>query len=173
VDARIVAATHRNLEQRIGNGTFREDLFYRLNVFPIVVPPLRERVEDIPLLVWRFVDEFAQAFGKPIGEIPKENMLALQRYAWPGNVRELRNLVERAMIGATSGRLTIGVPAATASTAKLSTNLADVEREHIRTVLELCGWRIRGSGGAADRLALRPTTLETRMAKLGLIRPKS
>jgi transcriptional regulator with GAF, ATPase, and Fis domain len=173
VDARIVAATHRNLEQRIGNGTFREDLFYRLNVFPIVVPPLRERVEDIPLLVWRFVDEFAKAFGKPIDEIPQENMLALQRYAWPGNVRELRNLVERAMIGATSGRLTIGVPAATASTAKLSTNLADVEREHIRTVLELCGWRIRGTGGAADRLALRPTTLETRMAKLGLTRPKS
>ena len=173
VDTRIVAATHRNLEQRISNGSFREDLFYRLNVFPIVVPPLRERVEDIPLLVWRFVDEFAKAFGKPIDEIPPANMLALQRYAWPGNVRELRNLVERAMIGATNGRLTIAVPATTASAAKLSTNLADVEREHIRTVLEICGWRIRGAGGAADRLGLRPTTLETRMAKLGLTRPKS
>jgi PAS domain S-box-containing protein len=174
VDTRIVAATHQNLEQRIGNGTFREDLFYRLNVFPIVVPPLRERVEDIPLLVWRFVDEFAKAFGKRVDEIPKDNMLALQRYGWPGNVRELRNIVERAMIGATHPCLTITVPAAnTAAARKLSSTLADVEREHIRSVLEMCGWRIRGAGGAAERLGLRPTTLETRMAKLGLNRPKS
>jgi PAS domain S-box-containing protein len=174
VDARIVAATHRDLEQRIGHGTFREDLFYRLNVFPIVVPPLRERVEDIPLLVWRFVEEFAKAFGKRVDEIPKDNMLALQRYGWPGNIRELRNIVERAMIGATQPCLTITVPAAnTAAAKKVSSALADVEREHIRSVLEMCGWRIRGAGGAAERLGLRPTTLETRMAKLGLTRPKS
>jgi PAS domain S-box-containing protein len=174
VDTRIVAATHRNLEQRISNGTFREDLFYRLNVFPIVVPPLRERVEDIPLLVWRFVEEFASAFGKRIDEIPKDNMLALQRYAWPGNIRELRNIVERAMIGATQPCLTVTVPATNSAGAKkVSSTLADVEREHIRMVLEMCGWRIRGVGGAAERLGLRPTTLETRMAKMGLTRPKS
>ena len=98
VDTRIVAATHRNLEMRIADGTFREDLFYRLNVFPIQVPPLRERTEDIPLLVWRFVDEFSKVFGKRIEAIPRENMTALQQYAWPGNIRELRNVVERAMI---------------------------------------------------------------------------
>src|SRR5262249_4957796 len=98
VDVRIIAATHRNLEQRIIDGTFREDLFYRLNVFPIQVPPLRERAEDIPLLTWRFVDEFSKTFGKRIDEIPRENMAVLQRHPWPGNIRELRNVVERAMI---------------------------------------------------------------------------
>ena len=101
VDTRIIAATHRNLEQRIAEGTFREDLYYRLNVFPIHVPPLRERVEDIPLLVWRFVEEFSKAFGKRIDSIDKDNLAALQQYSWPGNIRELRNVVERAMIVAT------------------------------------------------------------------------
>ena len=110
VDLRIIAATHRNLEQRIGEGGFREDLFYRLNVFPIHVPALRDRAEDIPLLVWHFVDEFSKAFGKQIEAIPRENMLALQRYSWPGNTRELRNVVERAMIVATGDQLTIGLP---------------------------------------------------------------
>jgi PAS domain S-box-containing protein len=172
VDVRIVAATHRNLEQRIAEGTFRDDLFYRLNVFPIQVPPLRERVEDIPLLVWRFVDEFSKAFGKRIDAIPRDNMTALQRYAWPGNIRELRNIVERAMILASSPRLTIALPAPSGASAKRSVKLADVEKEHIRSILESTGWRIRGAGGAADRLGLRPTTLETRMAKLGLKRPK-
>jgi PAS domain S-box-containing protein len=172
VDVRIVAATHRNLEQRIAEGAFREDLFYRLNVFPIQVPPLRERVEDIPLLVWRFVDEFSKAFGKRIDAIPRDNMLALQRYAWPGNIRELRNIVERAMILASGPRLTIALPAPSGASGKRSLKLADVEKEHIRSVLESTGWRIRGAGGAADRLGLRPTTLETRMAKLGLKRPK-
>ena len=98
VDVRIIAATHRDLEQRIAGDAFREDLYYRLNVFPIQVPPLRERAEDIPLLVWRFVDEFSKAFGKRIDAISRENMEALQRYPWPGNIRELRNVVERAMI---------------------------------------------------------------------------
>jgi transcriptional regulator with GAF, ATPase, and Fis domain len=172
VDTRIIAATHRNLEQRVADGTFREDLFYRLNVFPIVVPPLRERVEDIPLLVWRFVEEFSKAFGKRIEEIPRESMAALQAYHWPGNIRELRNIVERAMIVARGPRLTISLPAATPASAKGSARLADVEKEHIRGVLESTGWRIRGAGGAAERLGLRPTTLETRMARLGLARPK-
>ena len=174
VDVRIIAATHRNLEQRIADGTFREDLFYRLNVFPIHVPPLRERVEDIPLLVWRFVDEFSRAFGKRIDAIPRENMAALQRYPWPGNIRELRNVVERAMIVATGPRLTIPLPARRRPpAARRSDKLTDVETEHIRSVLESTGWRIRGAGGAAEQLGLRPTTLETRMAKLGITRPKT
>ncbi len=172
VDVRIVAATHRDLEQRIAEGSFREDLFYRLNVFPIQVPPLRERVEDIPLLVWRFVDEFAKAFGKRIEAIPRENMTLLQRYTWPGNIRELRNVVERAMILASGPRLTIGLPVTASSAGKRSLKLLDVEKEHIKHILESTGWRIRGAGGAADRLGLRPTTLETRLAKLGLKRPK-
>jgi transcriptional regulator with GAF, ATPase, and Fis domain len=172
VDVRIIAATHRNLEQRIADGTFREDLFYRLNVFPIQVPPLRDRSQDIPLLVWRFVDEFSKTFGKRIDVIPRDNMDALQRYTWPGNIRELRNLVERAMILATGPRLTIALPAAFATASKRSLKLMDVEKDHIRGILDSTNWRIRGAGGAADRLGLRPTTLETRMAKLGLKRPR-
>ena len=172
VDTRIVAATHRDLEARIQSGSFREDLYYRLNVFPIQVPALRDRVDDIPLLVWHFVNEFAGRFGKRIDEIPPENMTALQSYGWPGNIRELRNSVERAMILATTARLTIAVPRTLATTTGHSTKLEDIEKAHIRTVLESVGWRIRGTNGAADRLGLRPTTLETRMAKLGIRRPK-
>jgi transcriptional regulator with GAF, ATPase, and Fis domain len=172
VNVRIVAATHRNLEQRIAENTFREDLFYRLNVFPIRVPPLRERAEDIPLLVWRFVDEFSKSFGKRIDAIDRENMAALQQHAWPGNIRELRNVVERAMIVATGPQLTIDLPTASgAAERRCSEKMADVQRAHIRSVLESSRWRIRGGGGAAERLGLRPTTLETRMAKLGLVRP--
>ncbi len=171
IDTRIVAATHRNLEQRIAEGAFREDLYYRLNVFPIRVPPLRERVEDIPLLVWRFVEEFSKVFGKIIDTIDKDSLVALQQYAWPGNIRELRNAVERAMITAASRRLTIPVPQLAATPNKRSPRLLDVETEHIRSVLEATAWRIRGPDGAADRLGLKPTTLETRLAKLGLKRP--
>ena len=173
VDVRIVAATHRDLEDRIAAGAFREDLFYRLNVFPVRVPPLRERVEDIPSLVWCFIGQYAAAFGKHIDTIPADNMAALQQYSWPGNIRELRNVVERAMIVATDRRLTLSVPAESPGAAKCSAKLIDVQKGHIRTVLDSVGWRIRGTGGAADRLGLRPTTLETRMAKLGLTRPKA
>jgi formate hydrogenlyase transcriptional activator len=174
VDVRIITATHRDLENRIAKDEFREDLFYRLNVFPIRVPALRDRVEDIPLLVWRFVIEFAKAFGKRIESIPRENMEMLQRYQWPGNIRELRNVVERAMIVATGPRLVIPLPAtAPAMPGLVKIRLEDVEREHIRAVLERVRWRIRGLGGAAEQLGLRPTTLETRMAKLGLVRPKT
>ncbi len=172
VDTRIIAATHRNLEQLIAEGKFREDLFYRLNVFPIRVAPLRERTEDIPLLVWRFVEEFSKAFAKPIDTIARENMAALQRYAWPGNIRELRNVVERAMIAAQGPSLTIALPAPAALHGKRTERLSDIEKEHIRSVLESTSWRIRGTTGAAARLGLRPTTLETRIAKLGLKRPK-
>jgi transcriptional regulator with GAF, ATPase, and Fis domain len=170
VDTRIIAATHRNLEQGIAAGTFREDLFYRLNVFPILLPPLRERVEDIPLLVWRFVDELSTRLGKHVEVIPDENMATLQQYGWPGNIRELRNVVERAMIVATGPRLTITPPHWRPH--QHSVTLADVVKEHIRSVLESAGWRVRGPGGAAERLGLKPTTLETRMAKLGLNRPQ-
>jgi transcriptional regulator with GAF, ATPase, and Fis domain len=169
---RIIAATHRNLEKRIAEGSFREDLFYRLNVFPIQVPPLRDRVEDIPLLVWRFVDEFSKAFGKRIETISREDMAVLQRYAWPGNIRELRNVVERAMIVSAGTQLALPLPSLTRPTEKRSLKLNDVEKEHILSVLDGCGWRIRGSAGAASLLGLKPTTLEARMAKLGLMRPK-
>ena len=172
VDTRIIAATHRNLEQLIAAGKFREDLFYRLNVFPIRVAPLRERIDDIPFLVWRFVEEFSKAFAKPIDAIARENMAALQRYAWPGNIRELRNVVERAMIVAQGPRLTIPLPAPAAPAGRHTDRLSDIEKDHIRAVLESTSWRIRGSSGAAARLGLRPTTLETRIAKLGLRRPK-
>lgn len=172
VDTRIIAATNRDLERRVLDGLFREDLYYRLNVFPILVPPLRERAEDIPLLVWRFVEEFSKAFGKRVESIDKHSLSVLQQYHWPGNIRELRNTVERAMIVNTSRRLTIAPPASTAALPRRSTKLADVERDHIRSVLESARWRIRGPAGAADRLGLKPTTLETRMARLGLRRPK-
>jgi transcriptional regulator with GAF, ATPase, and Fis domain len=172
VDTRIIAATHRNLEERMEDGSFRDDLYYRLNVFPIQVPPLRHRVEDIPPLIWRFVGELSERIGKQIEEISRDNMAALQAYSWPGNIRELRNSVERAMILAKTARLTIAVPSAAGMPATQSTRLEDVEKAHIRSVLESVGWRIRGTNGAADRLGLRPTTLETRMAKLGIRRPK-
>ena len=170
VHTRIIAATHRNLEQRVSEGAFREDLYYRLNVFPIHVPALRERVEDIPLLVWRFVEEYSKAFGRPIDSIDKDSLAALRRYTWPGNIRELRNVVERAMIVARTRRLTIALPHAPPVPQRRSPKLADVEKEHIRTVLESTSWRIRGARGAAERLGLKPTTLETRMAKLGIRR---
>src|SRR4029078_267580 len=120
----------RNLEERVADGSFRDDLYYRLNVFPIHVPPLRERSEDIPLLVLLFVEEFARSFGKRIDGISAENMAALQAYSWPGNIRELRNIVERAMITAAGTQLTIAVPQPTGASTKCSVKLVDVEREH-------------------------------------------
>jgi formate hydrogenlyase transcriptional activator len=171
VDVRIIAATHRDLDAQVAAQVFRDDLFYRLNVFPIYVPPLRERAEDIPLLLWRFVEEFSRTFGKRIDEVDKASITALQQYSWPGNIRELRNVVERAMIVGTGRRLVIPSPVASPAALKRSPRLEDVEKEHIRSVLESCGWRIRGTDGAAGRLGLKPTTLETRMAKLGLRRP--
>ena len=136
------------------------------------MPPLRDRPEDIPLLVWRFVDDFSKSFGKRIDTITKENMAALQQYSWPGNIRELRNVVERAMIVTPGPLLTIALPRASGPTGRGSVKMADIEKEHVRSVLESSGWRVRGQGGAAERLGLRPTTLETRMAKLGLSRPR-
>jgi formate hydrogenlyase transcriptional activator len=174
IDARVIAATNRDIVRFVGEGKFREDLFYRLNVFPIEVPPLRERREDIPLLTWNFVKEFSNSMGKPIDQIADESMAAMQSYQWPGNVRELRNVIERAMIlersstlHVTLGRTAIRPDAPNAGTGTLE----QAERAHILAVLARTGWRIRGSGGAADCLGVKPTTLESRMRKLGVTRP--
>ncbi len=173
VDTRILAATHRNLEQLVAAGTFREDLFYRLNVFPVRMPALRERAEDIPSLVSRYIAEFSELFNRRIDGIRPDTMAALQRYPWPGNVRELRNVIERAMINARGRELIVELPRPVLASMKVSDRLADVEKEHVRRVLDMTHWRIRGANGAADRLGLRPTTLESRMAKLGLTRPRA
>jgi transcriptional regulator with GAF, ATPase, and Fis domain len=172
VDVRIIAATNRDLENAIAEGKFRQDLYYRLNVFPIRVPPLRERREDIPLLVWAFVDEFAKTFSKNIQSIERESLDALERYSWPGNVRELRNVIERAMIVANGSRLRVQLPAMPVLSPSTSgRKLEEVEREHMLSILEQSGWRIRGTNGAAEKLGLKATTLEARMAKLGIRRP--
>jgi transcriptional regulator with GAF, ATPase, and Fis domain len=173
VDVRIIAATNRNLEDAVRDKTFREDLYYRLNVFPVVVPPLRERVEDIPPLVWTFIEEFAQSFGKTIESISEESLLELQRYPWPGNVRELRNVIERAVILATGADLVVAAPRHDGrQRPRIAMTLTELEVSHIRAVLTSTKWRVRGSGGAAERLGLKPTTLESRMARLGITRTK-
>jgi transcriptional regulator with GAF, ATPase, and Fis domain len=176
VDARVIAASNRDLARAASEGTFRQDLYYRLNVFPIDVPPLRERREDIPMLAWLFVQEFSYSMAKPITAIAEESMAALQAYAWPGNVRELRNLIERAMILASGPvlRVSLGRASASASSSTSGETPArrdDAEVAHLRRTLERCGWRIRGPSGAAAMLDLKPTTLESRMKKLGLARP--
>jgi len=175
IDVRIIAATNRNLENGVRDRTFREDLYYRLNVFPIVVPPLRDRTEDIPALVWSFVDEFSTLFGKPIESISKDSLCELQRYHWPGNVRELRNVIERAVIVATGRQLMIPPPRPCTPRTRPHSGmtLTQLEVEHIRGVLESTEWRVRGIGGAAERLGLKPTTLESRMAKLGITRKRA
>jgi formate hydrogenlyase transcriptional activator len=169
LNVRIIAATNRKLEEAVDQGQFREDLFYRLNVFPVTVPPLRERVEDIAGLVWAFVDEFSKSFGKNVQDVSPNSIRELQRYAWPGNVRELRNTIERAVILATGTRLDIAVPEGSPSVGDKDA-LVDVQMEHIMSVLDSTYWRVRGRGGAAERLGLKPTTLESRMAKLGICR---
>jgi transcriptional regulator with GAF, ATPase, and Fis domain len=171
VDVRIIAATNRDLERAVAEGHIRKDLYYRLNVFPITVPPLRERLEDIPVLVWSFVAEFAKSFNKPIESISKDDLDALGRYPWPGNVRELRNLVERAVIVANGKHLMIPTPEQTALAARGNLTLSALEVEHIREIVEKAGWRVRGPGGAAELLGMKPTTLDSRMAKLGIRRP--
>jgi PAS domain S-box-containing protein len=167
VNVRLIAATNRDLAEEVRKGRFRQDLFYRLNVFPIKVPALRERVEDIPLLVWTFVEEFAARMGKKITKIPRKTMDALQRYSWPGNVRELRNVIERSVIISSSETLRVTQLQELQQTAQPMT-LAEAEREHIQRMLETTLWRIKGPHGAANRLGLKPSTLYTRMQKLGI-----
>ena len=170
VDVRIMAATNLDLEQAVKKGNFRNDLFYRLNVFPIVVPPLRERAEDIPLLVWSFVREFQKKMGKKVENISKKAMEGLQSYSWPGNVRELRNVIERAMITSNDKTLVIEAPRLASSERANAPGLEDMERSHIVSVLERHGWRV---SGAADDLRLKRSTLYSKMKKLDIHRPKA
>ncbi len=172
VNVRIIAATNRDLEQATRDGTFRVDLYHRLHVFPIHVPPLRERREDIPLLVWAFVEVFGRRMGKKINSIPRRTMEQLQQYCWPGNVRELSNVIERAMILTTGDTLVVETPGLGRGSRPTRMTLDEGVREQILRVLQDTGWRIRGAGGAAEILAIKPTTLESRMAKLGLARPR-
>jgi transcriptional regulator with GAF, ATPase, and Fis domain len=172
VDVRLIAATNRDLEQEVEAGKFREDLYYRLNVFPIRIPPLRERKQDIAELVWTFIDEFSRRMGKRIDSIPEKTMKTLTEYEWPGNVRELRNQVERAMIQTSGRTLRMAPPRSGSRTQIGATALEEVERQHILETLQKTAWRIRGSGGAAELLGMKPTTLEARMKKLGIKRPK-
>ena len=167
VNVRLIAATNHDLSEEVREGRFRQDLFYRLNVFPIKVPPLRERTDDIPILVWTFVEEFCLRMGKKITKIPRKTMDALQRYSWPGNVRELHNIIERSAILSSGETLRIAHFQDLEQTAHPVT-LAEVEREHILRTLENSLWRIKGPNGAASRLGLKPSTLYTRMQKLGI-----
>jgi formate hydrogenlyase transcriptional activator len=178
IDVRVVAATHRDLEGMILEGQFRSDLYYRLNVFPISIPPLRERPEDIPLLVRHFVREAARRLHKTIDTIPSETMTALTEYHWPGNIRELENVIERAVILCRGSVLRVPYRdlqsriAPGHASEKLET-MADVEREHIRTILKETRWVLSGPRGAARRLGLNRSTLYFRMKKLGIVRPWS
>jgi len=171
VDARVIAATNRPLAQAVREGRFREDLFYRLDVFPVEVPPLRERREDIPLLSWTFVKEFSNSMGKAIDAIAEDSMAALLSYPWPGNIRELRNIIERAMILSRGPTLQIklGHPTLGPQTTNTPGTLEEAEREHILRALQRSGWRIRGSNAAAELLGIKPTTLESRIKKLGIV----
>jgi len=166
VDVRVIAATNRDLAAKAQNGSFRQDLYFRLNVFPVHVPPLRKRVEDIPLLTWAFAREFEKKMGKRVKSIPKKTMEALQRYPWPGNVRELRNIVERGLIVASGSELDLQMPEL--PEVDLVPTLKGVEQQHILAVLERTGWRVKGPGGAAEILGMKPTTLYTTMQRLGI-----
>ena len=180
VDVRLVAATNRDLGAMVARSEFRSDLYYRLNVFPITLPRLRDRQEDIPALVNHFVDVFSRRMGKQIDEVPERTMAALQIYTWPGNVRELQNLIERAVILADHGVLPNPLPATTplavfapvAATGSAGpVTLRDSERALILQTLEAVGWTIGGPNGAAARLGIKRTTLIHRMKKLRIERP--
>jgi len=172
VDVRVIAATNHDLEQAIREGRFRQDLFYRLNVFPITIPPLRGRREDIPLLVWAFVKELGEGMGRSIEKISKKTMDMLQEYPWPGNVRELRNVIERAMILSTRSTLIIDRLGSKDPTQITNRTLEEIERNHIADVLESVQWRVYGKNGAAEILGLKPSTLQHRMKKLGIEKPR-
>jgi formate hydrogenlyase transcriptional activator len=176
VDVRVLAATNRKLESEAAGGTFRPDLYYRLSVFPIEVPPLRERRDDIALLVWYFIGRSQRKLGKNITEVPKRTMEALVAYAWPGNVRELENVIERAVILSSGPALHVdesfAMPGPAARASAAARTLGDVERMHILQVIEECGGRIKGRGNAAARLGLNPSTLRSRMKKLGMDRAR-
>jgi PAS domain S-box-containing protein len=171
VNVRIIAATNHDLGKLVSQGKFRKDLYYRLNVFPITLPPLRERQEDIPLLVWAFVKEFCQSMGKRISTISSITMDLLAQHPWPGNVRELKNVIERAMIMSDGSTLHLDFMGSQNVGVGLNLTLDEVDRAHIQRVLEHADWRVSGEKGAAKILGLKPTTLEARMRKLGIQRP--
>jgi transcriptional regulator with GAF, ATPase, and Fis domain len=174
VDVRLVAATNRDLTEMVRAGEFRIDLYYRLNVFPVLLPPLRARQEDIPALVMHFVDTFSRRMGKRIEHIPPDTLSALSSYQWPGNVRELQNLIERAVILSNDGVLPNPLPTAATQPAinfPPATTLRDSERRLILRTLESVGWVIGGARGAASTLGLNRTTLINKMKKLGISRP--
>jgi len=174
VDVRLVAATNRDLAEMVNRGQFRSDLYYRLNVFPVQLPPLRARTEDIPALVMHFVEVFGRRMGRQIERIPAETMSALNSYQWPGNIRELQNLVERAVILSNDGVLPNPLPATGTQTAIVSTaatTLRESERSLILQTLEEVRWVIGGPKGAAAKLGLKRTTLIHKMQKLGIRRP--
>ncbi|MBU4229182.1 MAG: sigma 54-interacting transcriptional regulator [Proteobacteria bacterium] len=170
VDVRIISATNRDLAELVSAGSFRQDMYYRLNIFQITVPPLRERREDIVPLVWYFIQEFGKNMNKRIESISPKSVQAMHAYPWPGNVRELKNVTERAMIVATGPVLRIELPKIVPSARGPSGTLEDMERLHIVEVLEATGWRVSGKNGAATILGLNPKTLESRMQKLGIQR---
>jgi formate hydrogenlyase transcriptional activator len=170
VNVRLIAATSRDLEVAVREGRFREDLYYRLNVFPICIPPLRERREDIPMLTWHFLQDLGRRMGREIESVRTTTMIAFQNYSWPGNVRELRNVIERHLITNQGPVFEAELPEAIHTAAFVEGTAEETERNHILKVLKSTGWRIRGQGGAGEILALKPTTLESRMKKLGIVR---
>ncbi|MEJ2366176.1 MAG: sigma 54-interacting transcriptional regulator, partial [Deltaproteobacteria bacterium] len=170
VDVRLIAATNRNLEEEVRRGRFREDLWYRLNIFPITVPPLRERMEDIALLVDFFVDKISKRLGKSIESIPVSVMNTLEDYQWPGNVRELENVLERAVINSSGPKLHLvdELKKPSKDLAAAQKTLNEVERDYIVRVLEQTNWKVSGQNGAAEILGLDRSTLRARMRKLGI-----
>ncbi len=170
-DVRVIAATNRNLEQAIKKGNFREDLYYRLNVYPIKVPALRERVQDILPLTWNFIKELSIAMGKRVDIISRSNLESLRNYSWPGNVRELRNVVERSMIGCDGRSLILDIPQIDMNNVSCNLTLDEHQKQYILKTLKKTGWKIRGKDGTAQLLGIKPTTLYSRMQKLGIKRP--
>ncbi len=170
VDVRVIAATNKDLNRAVRSGSFREDLYYRLNVFPISIPSLRERSEDVPLLARAFIKEFEETMGKRIETIPQKNMAAMQCYPWPGNIRELRNVIEHAMIISKGKTLNVQLPGLGDTGKQQTLTLEDVERKHILNILQKTGWHIKGNKGAAEILGLKSSTLHSKMKKLGVKR---
>jgi formate hydrogenlyase transcriptional activator len=179
VDVRLVAATNRDLAHMVADGRFRSDLYYRLNVFPVVLPPLRERTEDIPMLARHFTQRFARRMGRRIETIPDATIEALVRYLWPGNIREMQNVIERAVILSRGPALEIPLSqfkqrpkAALGDFSSAPSTLEEAEREHILRALGETNWIIGGSAGAAFKLGMKRTTLQSKMRKLGIARPQ-
>jgi transcriptional regulator with GAF, ATPase, and Fis domain len=175
VNVRLIAATHHNLKALVADGRFREDLLYRVSTFPIVLPPLRDRPEDIPDLAWNFIRREQRRLHRAVTDIPTDAMTRLMKYQWPGNVRELQNVIERALIRSPGQTLVLddwpAVQTKPGADTTRSASLETVERRHIVSMLDRCSWRISGTGNAASRLGLHPNTLRFRMGKLGITRP--